>query len=95
MLEEDLWWQVNALLSEFRAELSPGHPPCGLKLEPLGHSGAAGDALSGMQDGRVVQVRLTRGGCAEQALLPDHDIYPDSADWIQEVMMPTNEEYRS
>lgn len=48
-----------------------------------------------MQDGRVVQVRLTRGGCAEQALLPDHDIYPDSADWIQEVMMPANEEYRS
>lgn len=85
--------QAQKFLSELRAELSSGHPLYGWELEPLGHSGAADDALFRAQDGQVVQVHVTLSGRPELAPLPRHRVYQDLAAWVQEVMMPTHEEY--
>jgi len=58
--------QADVFLTELRRELSLGHPLEGLELAPLGHSGAADDALFEVEDGRVVQVHLTFSRRIEQ-----------------------------
>ena len=62
--------QGEVFLQELQRELSAGHTLYGLKLFPLGHSGAADDALFEAEDGRVFQVHLTLSRRAEQPPLP-------------------------
>ncbi|PYT10897.1 MAG: hypothetical protein DMG59_27845 [Acidobacteria bacterium] len=86
--------QDDVFLQELKRELSTGHPLYGLKLFPLGHSGAADDALFEAEDGRVFQVHLTLSRRPEQPPLPRTRVYANAAEWIQQVMLPANEEYR-
>ena len=87
--------QADAFLRELLSELSVGHPLNGLQLSPLGHSGAADDALFEMEDGRVVQVHLTLSSRPEQLPLPRYRIYSNAVEWAQQVMLPAHEEYGS
>ena len=63
-------------------------------LSDLWHSGAADDALFEAEDGRVFQVHLTLSRRPEQPPLPRTRVYANAAEWIQQVMLPANEEYR-
>ena len=83
--------EANAFLLELERELSHGHPLHGAKLVPLGHSGAADDALFEMGEGRVVQVHLTFSLRAEQPPFPRHRIYSTTDEWVQQVMLPEHE----
>jgi len=85
--------QGDSFLCELRRELSPGHPLEGLELVPLGHSGAADDALFEVEDGRVFQVHLTLSHHIEQPPLPRCRVYSNADEWIQQAMLPANEEY--
>jgi hypothetical protein len=85
--------QADEFLLELRRELSPSHPLYGLKLLPLGHSGAADDVLFETEDGRIVQVHLTLSQRAEQPPWPRHGIYSNADEWVQQVMVPAHEEY--
>jgi hypothetical protein len=80
--------QADAFLQELERELSPEHPLHGVKLIPLGHSGAADDALFEMGDGRLVQVHLTFSARTEQPALPFYRIYANADDWVRQVMLP-------
>jgi hypothetical protein len=84
--------QADAFLGELEQELSPGHPLHGVNLIPLGHSGAADDALFQMEDGRVVQVHLTFSPRTEEQPSPRHRIYSNADEWVQQVMFPQHEE---
>src|SRR5439155_1202495 len=46
------------------------------------------------EDGRVFQVHLTLSRRPEQPPLPRTRVYANAAEWIQQVMLPANEEYR-
>lgn len=81
-------------LQELKCEISPGHPLECLVLTPLGHSGAADDALFRTEDGRVFQVHLTFSRRAEQPPFPYCEMFSTVEDWIQQVMVPANEEWR-
>ena len=85
--------QGDAFLQELKRELSPGHLLYGLKLYPLGHSGAADDALFEAEDGRVFQVHLTFSRPTDQSPLPRTCVYANADEWVQQVMLPANEEY--
>ena len=85
--------QGDAFLQELKSELSPGHLLYGLKLVPLGHSGAADDALFEAEDGRVFQVHLTFSRRTEQSPLPRTRVYENVDEWFRQVMIPANEEY--
>lgn len=86
--------QGEVFLEELKRELSPGHPLYGTELLPLGHSGAADDALFGAEDGRVFQVHLTLSRRAEQPPVPRTRVYVNADEWVQQVMLPANEDYR-
>lgn len=86
--------QGDAFLQELKREISPGHPLDGLALVPLGHSGAADDAIFEAQDGRVFQVHLTFSRRAEQPPLPECEVYSNVDKWVEHVMIPAHEEYR-
>lgn len=86
--------QGDAFLQELKREVSPGHPLDGLRLVPLGHSGAADDALFEAEDGRVFEVHLTFSRHIEPPPWPRCRAYPNANEWIQQVMLPANEEYR-
>jgi hypothetical protein len=86
--------QGDAFLHELKRELSPGHPLEELELVPLGHSSAADEVLFETQDGRVFQVHLTFSRRTEQRPLPRCRAYSDAAQWVQQVMLPANEDYR-
>jgi len=86
--------QGDTFLQELKRELSISHPLEGLGLVPLGHSGAADDALFEAEDGRVFQVHLTFSRRTEQPPLPRCRAYSDADEWVLEVMLPANEEYR-
>jgi hypothetical protein len=85
--------QGNAFLQELKRELCPGHPLEGLDLVPLGHSGAADDALFEAEDGRVFQVHLTFGRDIEQPPIPHCRAYPSADEWVRQVMLPANEKF--
>jgi hypothetical protein len=86
--------QGEAFREELKRELSAGHLLEGLELFPLGHSGAADDAIFEAEDGRVFQVQLTFSRRAEQPPLPRTRVYANADDWVHQVMLPANEEYR-
>ena len=86
--------QGEAFLEELKREIVPGHLLESLELVPLGHSGAADDAIFAAEDGRVFQVHLTLSRQAEQKPLPRTHVYPNADDWVRKVMLPANEEYR-
>jgi hypothetical protein len=86
--------QGDTFLQELKRELSPGHKLEGLDLVALGHSGAADDALFEAEDGRVFQVHLTFSRRTEQPPLPRCRVHAHAEEWIQQVMLPANEEYR-
>jgi hypothetical protein len=86
--------QGEAFLEELKHELSPGHLLESLELVPLGHSGAADDAIFEAEDGRVFRVHLTLSHRAEQPPLPRTRVYANANDWARQVMLPANEEYR-
>jgi hypothetical protein len=67
--------QGEIFLQEMARELSPGHLLEGLALVPLGHSGAADEALFGADDGRVFQVHLTLSQHTEHPPLPRWQIF--------------------
>jgi hypothetical protein len=85
--------QGDFFLEELRRELSPGHLLEGLKLVPLGHSLAADDALFEAENGRVFQVHLTFSHRTEQPPLPRCRVYSNADEWVQQVMLPANEEF--
>jgi hypothetical protein len=84
--------QADFFVLELERELSPGHALYGLKLLPLGHSGASDDVLFEMEDGRVVQVHLIHSPLGEQAPWPRHRIYSNFSEWAQKVMIPLNQD---
>ena len=86
--------QGEAFLQELKRELSAGHTLYELKLFALGHSSAADDALFEDEEGRVFQVHLTFSRRAEQPPLPRTRAYANADEWVQQVMLPANEEYR-
>ena len=86
--------QDEVFLEELKRELSPGHLLESLELVPLGHSSAADDAIFEAEDGRLFQVHLTFSRHAEQKPLPRTRVYPNADEWVQQVMLPVNEEYR-
>jgi len=86
--------QGEVFLEELKRELSSGHLLESLELVPLGHSGAADDAIFEAEDGRVFQVHLTFSRRAEQPPLPRTRVYSNADDWVHQVMLPANEEYR-
>jgi hypothetical protein len=85
----------ETFLQELKRELSPGHQLEGLALVPLGHSGAADDTLFGTDDGRVFQVHLTFSRHAERSPWPHCRPFSTAAVWVQQVMLPENEEHRA
>jgi hypothetical protein len=85
--------QSEVFLQELKRELSPGHLLYGLEVFPLGHSGAADDALFEAEDGRVFQVHLTFSRRAALPPLPRTRVYANVDEWVQQVMLPANEEY--
>ena len=87
--------QGEAFLEELNRELSSGHLLEGVGLVPLGHSGAADDAIFEAEDGRIFQVHLTFSCHSERSPLPRTRAYADADDWVRQVMLPANEEYRS
>jgi hypothetical protein len=86
--------QADAFLRELKSELAPEHPLYGMRLHPLGHSGASDDVIFEAEDGRIFQVHLTLLGRAEKTPLPRFRAYANTAEWIQTVMLPANEDYR-
>jgi hypothetical protein len=86
--------QGEMFLEELKRELFPGHLLESLELVPLGHSVAADDAIFEAEDGRVFQVHLTFSRRAEQPPRPCTRLYSNADDWIHQVMLPANEEYR-
>ena len=86
--------QGEAFLKELKRELPVGHLLEGVDLIPLGHSGAADDALFETVDGRVFQVHLTFSRRMEQPPLPRTRAYSNADEWVQQIMLPSNEEYR-
>jgi hypothetical protein len=87
--------QGDKFLRELRCELSPGHLLEGLALSPVGHSGAADDAIFEAEDGRIFQVHLTFSHHIEQTPLPSCQVYSNIEEWVQSVMRPANQEYLS
>ena len=85
--------QADAFLLELSREVSAGHPLRDLPLVPLGHSGAADDALFAAQDGRVVEVHLTWSRRSEQPPWPTHRFYSSVDQWIEQAMLPEHEGY--
>ena len=83
--------QGEAFLEELKRELSPGHLLENLELVPLGHSGAADDAIFVAEDSRVFPVHLTLSHRAEQPPLPRTRAYANADDWVRQVMLPPNE----
>jgi hypothetical protein len=86
--------QGEAFLEELKGELSPGHLLESLEVVPLGHSGAADDAIFEAQDSRIFQVHLTFRRRAERPPLPHTRVYENADDWVRQVMLPANKEYR-
>ena len=86
--------QGDVFLEELKRELSPGHLLENLELVPLGHSGAADDAIFEAEDGRVFQVHLTLSRHTEQKPLPRTRVYSSADEWVRQVMLPAYEEYR-
>jgi hypothetical protein len=86
--------QADAFLRELKIELAPDHPLYGMRLHPLGHSGASDDVLFEADDGRIFQVHLTFSGRVEKTPLPRFRAYINTGEWIQTVMLPANQEYR-
>jgi hypothetical protein len=73
---------------------APDHPLYSVRLHPLGHSGASDDAIFEAEDDRIFQVHLTLSGKTEKTPLPRFRAYVNTAEWIQTVMLPANEDYR-
>lgn len=86
--------QADAFLRELKCELAPDHPLYSVRLHPLGHSGASDDAIFEAEDDRIFQVHLTLSGKTEKTPLPRFQAYVNTAEWIQTVMLPANEDYR-
>lgn len=86
--------QADAFLRELKNELAPDHPLHRVQLHPLGHSGPSDDAIFEADDGQIFQVHLTWSGRTENAPRPQFRAYLDSAEWIQRVMLPANEDWR-
>jgi hypothetical protein len=87
--------QAEAFFLELTRELSPGHPLHKMKLSPLGHSGAADNALFAIEDGRVVEVHLTWSGHAEPPPRPNHRVYLNADKWIERVMLLEHDGHQS
>lgn len=86
--------QADLFLRELKSELAPDHPLHSVQLHPLGHSGASDDAIFEADDGRIFQVHLTFSGRVERTPLPRFRAYANTAEWVQTVMLPANEDYR-
>jgi len=87
--------QADAFLRELKSELAPDHPLYSMQVHPLGHSGASDVAVFEADDGRIFQVHLTLSRRPEKVPLPRFRGYANVAEWIQIVMLPANEDYRS
>jgi hypothetical protein len=83
--------QAEDFLREIRTELSPGHPLHGAKVTPIARSVQTDDVLFQFDDGRFCDVHLTWSGSAETPPWPRHRMFSNLEDWVQQVMVPANE----
>jgi hypothetical protein len=86
--------QADAFLRELKNELAPDHPLYSVELHPLGHSGPSDDAIFKADDGRIFQVHLTWTGKTEKAPWPRSRTFASTAEWVETMMRPANEDWR-
>jgi hypothetical protein len=85
--------QGEPLLREVLTEISPGYALYGMPLVPIARSLQADDVLFQLDDNRVVTVHITYRRAPEPPPWPSSRIYENLDAWVEEIMIPQNQEY--